>query len=123
MVRQVRGLLRSPEMIVRTWRAGKQFVAGLREADVRTALQRSGLPPGQLCLELTESVLLEDALFSTRALYRSLDGGDSWEPRGAAPHSKTFAVGPDRRATSVSIENLALEGAGTFARTPSGPAR
>jgi CubicO group peptidase (beta-lactamase class C family) len=35
----------------------------------------------------------------------------------------TFAVGPDRRATSVSIENLALEGAGTFARTPSGPAR
>ena len=35
------------------------------------------------------------ALFSTRALYRSLDGGASWELRGAAPHSKTFAVGPD----------------------------
>jgi len=40
VVDQVRGLLRSPEVIARTWRAGKQFVAGLREADVRAALQR-----------------------------------------------------------------------------------
>jgi site-specific DNA recombinase len=40
VVDQVRGLLRSPEMIVRTWRAGKQFVAGLRESEVRAALQR-----------------------------------------------------------------------------------
>ena len=36
----MRGLLRSPEMIVRTWRAGKQLVAGLRESTVRAALQR-----------------------------------------------------------------------------------
>jgi site-specific DNA recombinase len=40
VVNQVRGLLRSPEMIVRTWRAGKQLVAGLREMDVRAALRR-----------------------------------------------------------------------------------
>lgn len=40
VIDQVRGLLRSPEMIVRTWRAGKQFVAGLRESTVRAALQR-----------------------------------------------------------------------------------
>jgi DNA invertase Pin-like site-specific DNA recombinase len=40
VVDQVRGLLRSPEMIVRTWRAGKKLVAGLREAEVRAALQR-----------------------------------------------------------------------------------
>src|SRR4051794_17641973 len=40
LIVQVRGLLRPPEMIVRTWRAGKQFVAGLRESTVRAALQR-----------------------------------------------------------------------------------
>jgi hypothetical protein len=40
VIDQVRGLLRSPEMIVRTWRAGKRFVAGLRESTVRQALQR-----------------------------------------------------------------------------------
>jgi len=40
VIDQVRGLLRSPEMIVRTWRAGKPFVAGLRESTVRAALQR-----------------------------------------------------------------------------------
>jgi hypothetical protein len=34
VIDQVRGLLRSPEMIVRTWRAGRQFVAGLRESTV-----------------------------------------------------------------------------------------
>lgn len=40
VIDQVRGLLRSPEMIVRTWLAGKEFVAGLRESTVRAALQR-----------------------------------------------------------------------------------
>jgi site-specific DNA recombinase len=40
VVDQVRGLLRSPEMIVRTWRAGKRLIAGLTEAEVREALQR-----------------------------------------------------------------------------------
>jgi site-specific DNA recombinase len=40
VVDQVRGLLRTPEMIVRTWRAGKKFVAGLDESEVRAALQR-----------------------------------------------------------------------------------
>jgi site-specific DNA recombinase len=40
VVDQVRGLLRSPEMIVRTWRAGKRLVAGLDESEVRKALQR-----------------------------------------------------------------------------------
>jgi site-specific DNA recombinase len=40
VVNQVRHLLRQPEMIVRTWRAGKQLIAGLHERDVRAALQR-----------------------------------------------------------------------------------
>src|SRR6185295_16553077 len=40
VIDQVRGLLRSPEMIVRTWRAGKRLVAGLDESEVRAALQR-----------------------------------------------------------------------------------
>jgi DNA invertase Pin-like site-specific DNA recombinase len=40
VVDQVRGLLRSPEMIVRTWRAGKQLIAGLTESEVLEALRR-----------------------------------------------------------------------------------
>jgi DNA invertase Pin-like site-specific DNA recombinase len=40
VVNQIRGLLRTPEMIVRTWRAGRRLVAGLNESEVRDALQR-----------------------------------------------------------------------------------
>jgi hypothetical protein len=40
VVDQVRGLLRAPEMIVRTWRAGRRLVAGLAESEVRDALKR-----------------------------------------------------------------------------------
>ena len=40
VVDQVRGLLRSPEMIVRTWRAGRRLIAELTESEVREALQR-----------------------------------------------------------------------------------
>jgi site-specific DNA recombinase len=40
VIDQVRGLLRAPEMIVRTWRAGRRMIAGLKEAEVREALQR-----------------------------------------------------------------------------------
>jgi DNA invertase Pin-like site-specific DNA recombinase len=40
VVDQVRGLLRAPEMIVRTWRAGRRLIAGLKESEVREALQR-----------------------------------------------------------------------------------
>jgi DNA invertase Pin-like site-specific DNA recombinase len=40
VVDQVRGLLRAPEMIVRTWRAGRRLIAGLTECEVREALQR-----------------------------------------------------------------------------------
>jgi DNA invertase Pin-like site-specific DNA recombinase len=40
VVDQVRSLLRSPEMIVRTWRAGKRLIAGLTESEVREALRR-----------------------------------------------------------------------------------
>ncbi len=45
VVDQVRGLLRSPEMIVRTWRAGKRLVAGLDEVrgPRRPAAARPGL--------------------------------------------------------------------------------
>jgi hypothetical protein len=35
-----RDLLRSPEMIVRTWRAGKRQIHGLSETEVATALRR-----------------------------------------------------------------------------------
>jgi DNA invertase Pin-like site-specific DNA recombinase len=40
VIEQVRGLLRSPEIIVRTWRAARQSLDGLSEADVREALKR-----------------------------------------------------------------------------------
>ena len=40
VIEQVRGLLRAPEMIVPTWRAGKRLIAGLTESEVREALQR-----------------------------------------------------------------------------------
>jgi hypothetical protein len=40
VVDQLRGLLRSPEIFVRTWRAARQSKADLKEADVRQALER-----------------------------------------------------------------------------------
>jgi hypothetical protein len=40
VIEQVRGLLRSPEIIVRTWRAARKSLDGLSETDVRAALQR-----------------------------------------------------------------------------------
>jgi site-specific DNA recombinase len=40
VVDQLRGLLRAPEIIVRTWRAARQSIKGLSEAEVREALER-----------------------------------------------------------------------------------
>jgi len=40
VIEQVRGLLRSPEIIVRTWRTARKSLEGLSEADVRDALHR-----------------------------------------------------------------------------------
>ena len=40
VIEQLRGLLRAPEIIVRTWRAARRSVDGLTEADVREALER-----------------------------------------------------------------------------------
>jgi hypothetical protein len=40
VINQLRILLRSPEIIVRTWRAARQSLDGLSEADVREALER-----------------------------------------------------------------------------------
>lgn len=40
VIEQVRGLLRSPEIIVRTWRAARQALDGLSEVDGRDALHR-----------------------------------------------------------------------------------
>jgi DNA invertase Pin-like site-specific DNA recombinase len=40
VVEQIRTLLRSPEIIVRTWRKARHAIDGLKEADVRDALQR-----------------------------------------------------------------------------------
>jgi site-specific DNA recombinase len=38
VIDQIRVLLRSPEMIVQTWRSARKSIKGLTEADVRTAL-------------------------------------------------------------------------------------
>ena len=40
VIEQVRSLLRSPEIIVRTWRVARKSLDGLSEADVREALHR-----------------------------------------------------------------------------------
>jgi DNA invertase Pin-like site-specific DNA recombinase len=40
VIEQVRVLLRSPEIVVRTWRAARQTLDSLSEADVREALER-----------------------------------------------------------------------------------
>ena len=40
VIEQVRVLLRSPEVIVRTWRVARRSLDGLSEADVREALER-----------------------------------------------------------------------------------
>ena len=40
VIDQLRGLLRAPEIIVRTWRAARQSIDGLTEAEVREALER-----------------------------------------------------------------------------------
>jgi hypothetical protein len=39
-IEQVRSVLRSPEIIVRTFRAARETIEGLTEGDVRAALQR-----------------------------------------------------------------------------------
>jgi site-specific DNA recombinase len=38
VVEPMRGLMRSPKIIVRTWRAARQSMDGISEADVRDAL-------------------------------------------------------------------------------------
>jgi hypothetical protein len=40
VIEQVRAVLRSPEIIVRTWRVARRSMEGLTEADVREALER-----------------------------------------------------------------------------------
>lgn len=40
VIDQVRGILRSPEIIVRTWRVARQSLDGITESDVREALER-----------------------------------------------------------------------------------
>jgi site-specific DNA recombinase len=40
VVDQLRGLLRSPEIIVQTWRATRKSISDIKEADVRQALER-----------------------------------------------------------------------------------
>ena len=40
IIDQLRVLLRSPEIIVATWRAARKEIDGLRESDVREALER-----------------------------------------------------------------------------------
>jgi site-specific DNA recombinase len=40
VIDQLRGLLRAPEIIAATWRAARQFMDGIDEAEVREVLQR-----------------------------------------------------------------------------------
>ena len=40
VIDQVRGLLRAPEIIIRTWRAARTSDGGVTETDVREALER-----------------------------------------------------------------------------------
>jgi DNA invertase Pin-like site-specific DNA recombinase len=40
VIDQLRGLLRAPEIVVRTWRAARQSTVGIDETEVREALQR-----------------------------------------------------------------------------------
>jgi hypothetical protein len=40
VIDQLRGLLRAPEIIIGTWRAARPKIGGLREADVRDAVER-----------------------------------------------------------------------------------
>ena len=40
VIDQIRALLRSPEIVVATWRAARQEIKGLTEAEVREALER-----------------------------------------------------------------------------------
>ncbi len=40
VIDQLRGLLRAPEIVVRTWRAARQIVGDISEAEVREALER-----------------------------------------------------------------------------------
>ena len=39
VVEQLRGILRSPEIVVGTWRAAREQIDGLTESDVREALE------------------------------------------------------------------------------------
>ena len=49
VIEQVRGILRSPEIIVRTWRVARRSIEGLTEADVREALERLDPLWDELC--------------------------------------------------------------------------
>jgi len=40
VIHQLRGLLRAPEIVVRTWRVARQSMDGIKEAEVREALNR-----------------------------------------------------------------------------------
>jgi hypothetical protein len=40
VIDQLRGLLRAPEIVVRTWRAARQIMADVSEVEVREALHR-----------------------------------------------------------------------------------
>jgi site-specific DNA recombinase len=40
VIDQLRGLLRAPEIVVRTWRAARQSIEKISEAEVREALER-----------------------------------------------------------------------------------
>jgi site-specific DNA recombinase len=40
VVDQVRGMLRAPEIVVRTWRVARQLMGDIKEAEVREALEQ-----------------------------------------------------------------------------------
>ncbi len=48
--------------------AAAQFESGSLVADVRAALEESGLPPSSLILEMTESALIQESVPTIRSL-------------------------------------------------------
>jgi hypothetical protein len=72
VIEQVRGVLRSPEIIVRTWRVARQAIEGLTEADVREALER--LDP--LWDELFPAEQARVVQLLVERVYISTDGAD-----------------------------------------------
>lgn len=97
VIDQLRGLLRAPEIIVGTWRAARPEIDGLREADVREAVERldpiwDELFPGEQARIV--QLLVERVDLAADCLAIRL------RPQGLASLVADLgAIGPDRKNT------------------------